>query len=505
VLFDDAMISMRYADNLAHGQGLVWNIGEHVEGFTNPLMVFVMTFGIAIFGENYAALFIQLLGVLCLVANIYLAVAILKKLIVHEDTKEFLIFIGTLLTMAWYPIMYWSVFGMETGFLTTLVLFAVYCLIKNGDQKIDILLALILSLIYLARPEGLLFVALVYLWKGMQIITLRKGIFIFILEAIVTAIPAVAYQLFRVHYYGSSVPNTYLLKAVGMPLLDKVKNGLGFYEPFLSRVELFLIVIALFFFVYLFEAHVTLKEKIKELLVGKFRFVTLFSLSFFVYSAYQIWTGGDPWPPFWRMTVPYTVLMFFAFLLVSERLKQVFTLRTDIFMAFVAFIVFSLLAFVPFDYHYDFTRLEPYQTRNNLENLNTALAINELTTSDATVASFWAGTIPYLTHRYSLDPLGKMDPHIAQLPPDLSGALSNPRGMYSIPGHNKYDLNYTFKEKNPDVIVYLAFNGHVCSWGQQNLEDWCKANYRLIDYKGVKLLLRNSSQKILWGKLTNHS
>src|SRR5512138_1556369 len=42
VLFDDAMISMRYAYNLAHGNGLVWNAGERVEGFTNPLWVFYM-------------------------------------------------------------------------------------------------------------------------------------------------------------------------------------------------------------------------------------------------------------------------------------------------------------------------------------------------------------------------------------------------------------------------------------------------------------------------------
>src|SRR5579862_1742677 len=35
VLRDDAMISMRYAYNLAHGQGLVWNAGDRVEGFTN--------------------------------------------------------------------------------------------------------------------------------------------------------------------------------------------------------------------------------------------------------------------------------------------------------------------------------------------------------------------------------------------------------------------------------------------------------------------------------------
>ena len=33
VLVDDAMISMRYAWNLSHGNGLVWNPGEYVEGY----------------------------------------------------------------------------------------------------------------------------------------------------------------------------------------------------------------------------------------------------------------------------------------------------------------------------------------------------------------------------------------------------------------------------------------------------------------------------------------
>jgi hypothetical protein len=32
---DDAFISFRYADNLVRGHGLVFNLGERVEGFTN--------------------------------------------------------------------------------------------------------------------------------------------------------------------------------------------------------------------------------------------------------------------------------------------------------------------------------------------------------------------------------------------------------------------------------------------------------------------------------------
>ncbi len=38
---DDAYISLRYAQNLANGAGLTYNPGERVEGFSNPLLVFL--------------------------------------------------------------------------------------------------------------------------------------------------------------------------------------------------------------------------------------------------------------------------------------------------------------------------------------------------------------------------------------------------------------------------------------------------------------------------------
>jgi hypothetical protein len=40
---DDAYISYRYALNLASGQGLVFNSGERVEGFSNLLYVLLLT------------------------------------------------------------------------------------------------------------------------------------------------------------------------------------------------------------------------------------------------------------------------------------------------------------------------------------------------------------------------------------------------------------------------------------------------------------------------------
>jgi hypothetical protein len=59
-LFDDAMVSMRYAWNLSHGLGLVWNPGEYVEGYTNPLMTLLMSLPTLVFDKVNAVLAVQI-------------------------------------------------------------------------------------------------------------------------------------------------------------------------------------------------------------------------------------------------------------------------------------------------------------------------------------------------------------------------------------------------------------------------------------------------------------
>src|SRR5687768_7432065 len=48
---DDAYITARYADNLAHGHGPVFNVGERVQGFTHPLWFLLFSGGLFILGE----------------------------------------------------------------------------------------------------------------------------------------------------------------------------------------------------------------------------------------------------------------------------------------------------------------------------------------------------------------------------------------------------------------------------------------------------------------------
>src|SRR5207249_6179144 len=71
MLFDDSFIAYRYAANLARGQGLVFNPGERVEGYTCFLWV-VMLSGVIAAGLD-VVLWSQLLGALAALGTVAIA------------------------------------------------------------------------------------------------------------------------------------------------------------------------------------------------------------------------------------------------------------------------------------------------------------------------------------------------------------------------------------------------------------------------------------------------
>src|SRR3990170_4868637 len=116
VLFDDAMISMRYARNLANGAGLVWNPGrERVEGYTNPLwVVFMAVFHLFPIPASKMSLFIQASGAAFLIANL-----VFVKRIARFLTGSWLAaLLAVVLTAFYTPLNNWGLQGMEVSALT---------------------------------------------------------------------------------------------------------------------------------------------------------------------------------------------------------------------------------------------------------------------------------------------------------------------------------------------------------------------------------------------------
>jgi len=498
-LFDDAMISMRYAGNLANGNGLVWNVGERIEGFTNPLLVFIMALAIFIFGKVGAVLAIQIFGLLLIAINVGLILKITHQLLPRNRFHDSALFFAGFFSLTFYPLLYWSITGMETGLLATLVLYACWLLVSEDEFVfLNWPLAMVLGLCYLTRPDSVLFIAIVFLFRVIKK-TRSVSMFLRIVgEATLVLVIISGYQLFRNGYYGAALPNTYILKATGMDFWIRLQNGWLFIIPFLRQFSALIITAIISLIVMVSHRHSSLQKKLDELFIGARSFILLFLALFTTYLTYQVIIGGDAWPPYWRFVTPYLILFFIALVVISAVVAQLVGSTPKKLTYLLTLLLFLELLYGGKAYVYDLLiDRRPYQSQANDTNINTALALRELTTEEATVAPYWAGTIGYYSQRYSIDPLGKMDPYIANLPADVSGAVGW-GGMISVPGHNKYDLEYSFKLLRPDFIQYI---GSVCTWGQQNLKRWCDENYKLVEYKGVQLLLKKDSQNIYWDKI----
>jgi hypothetical protein len=147
VLFDDAMISMQYARNLAQGYGPVFNAGgDRVEGYSNPLwMVYMAFFHLLPIPTPYISLAIQISGAIFLVVNLILIRRITTSML--DSPSAWLIpLVAVGLTAFYYPLTNWSLLGVEVSILTllaSLVVWIVLNLLK--EQKFSAWLYILLG------------------------------------------------------------------------------------------------------------------------------------------------------------------------------------------------------------------------------------------------------------------------------------------------------------------------------------------------------------------------
>ena len=485
-LFDDAMISMRYAWNFSHGRGLVWNAGEaqRVEGYTNLLMTLMMSVATFLLEKRYAVLAIQLTGIFFMLGSAFFTLKIFQ-LIGPERYNTFKYFLLALILL-YYPLNYWSLMGMETGMLAFLLSAGVFYSLKYVDAPTRsaspiFLASLCFGLAFLTRNDSLIFAVLAFLYFLPALKLGHKQIYLFLAAGALYSSFVFGQTAFRYFYYGAIVPNTYTLKLVGMPLMERLRNGWGFINPFLLKETSFIILFALagVFF--------------------KFSRQKLYLLGFFLAAVcYQIYVGGDPWN-YWRIMAPTMPFLFILFLEGSADALRLFPkLKPDLaFSILILSLTFCGLYLMDARFLRQMSLLDlPYDNGAAHKHTDIAIAINALTDENATIGVIWAGTIPYYADRPAIDFLGKSDPYIANLPPDLSGQMSW-LGMNSVPGHNKYDLNYSIKKLLPTYVQEFEV-------GSQNLNDWGAEHYANVKYDGIRLYLLKDSPHVNWDEARRH-
>jgi hypothetical protein len=203
---DDAFISFRYVDQLLRGNGLVYNAGERVEGYTHFLWVVLL-----------AAADRLGLDLVCL--GRYLSVAFfvaLLAVLLARTWRETRTGAGIVLPIAaWGVALHRDVQVFASGGLETIpfALFVTLGLltVTGAEARIGAAAA-IYALATLLRPEGILYAltAAAYIawrWRDAR----RVGHFLAVWAAL--CLPCL---IWRIAYYHSLVPNSFYVKSAGL-------------------------------------------------------------------------------------------------------------------------------------------------------------------------------------------------------------------------------------------------------------------------------------------------
>ena len=229
----------------------------------------------------------------------------------------------------------------------------------------------------------------------------------------------------------------------------------------------------------------------------------LISYTFISLVFYNIYVGGDAWEVygfanrFLSISIPF---IFFLVVFADEfnlgKLKKyqvfflslsfyliIFTLnstvnplninfmeiRTPHLLYWLLLTILLFLSYLNKNVNYVFgilitivLSLEPmtYFINNNAhilktEYLNTEIGkeLQLITTENAKVGVFWAGSIAYYSEREMIDFLGKSDNFVGKINPKRNLNNKNYNFNDFHPGHNKWDFQYSIGELKPDIIL----------------------------------------------------
>ncbi|HEU4333456.1 MAG TPA: hypothetical protein VFT32_03090, partial [Candidatus Eisenbacteria bacterium] len=311
---DDAYITFRYADNLARGLGLVFNVGERVEGYSNFLWTIWIAFGIWLGSD--AERWAKYAGIAC-----YLGALGLLAWNAWAARRE------AAGPAAWLPIAamlaalhpdwnYFATSGLETS-LFTLEVIVVYVLLAGAAGRgagvgasassgagagpaRTAAAGLVLGLASMTRPDG-------------PILTVAAGLYVIAAEprrvraflAFAAAFLALwaPYTLWRVGYFGDYFPNTYYAKSAAVAWHEQ---GAFYTTLYFKRYWPLLLGPALVLFGWRRRTREGLAEDAAALALWRRR-VYLAAILAAAYTAFVIRVGGDFM--FARFLIPITPLL----------------------------------------------------------------------------------------------------------------------------------------------------------------------------------------------------
>jgi arabinofuranosyltransferase len=400
---DDAFISMRYAWNLAHGHGLVFNPGEPVEGYTNFLWT-VLLAPAALVGKDMV-LWAKALGVLCTIGTLCL-VAFADRWLPGMTARGATWSVLLLGTSGVFT--RWSLSGMESPLVGVLVLAALLVHVRDARGVATGMMAAVAGL---ARPDANLVLVPILA----DAFASRRGAWARLAGFALVAVP---YNAWRVWTYGDLFPNTFYVKVGGT--VAALARGAFYANDFLG-VEIGLVLLV--------AVGVFAGER---LLAAGTRAFPLYLLA---HLLYVVAVGGDVFQGFRFFSPVLPVLACCAGIAVTEA-------RRGAAAGAVAIAIHggTLLA------------NDQLSQSGEISDVGERIGkwLRACAPPDAVLATNIAGAVPFYSRLETIDMLGLNDRHIAhrEMPAMGEGKA----------GHEKGDGAYVLS-KAPDYVVFGALKG----------------------------------------------
>ncbi|HET6512522.1 MAG TPA: hypothetical protein VFH43_10050 [Candidatus Kapabacteria bacterium] len=232
---DDTFITFRYAEHLAMGHGLVWNIGgPPTEGYTNFLFVLLLA-PFAWLGMDLL-LASQIINVLAVaVSAIYIYRITISS---GAGGARWMGVVPSILFLATPATWANALSGMETVVFGALSIAAVYHSLDDRRFYLGYLLFLLAAL---TRPEGAVVAMIVLLFHLLKFD--RKSVLLSFIVGF--ALPLALYYIGKRFYFGHWLPNSFAVKVVQAVGEDRsMFQGLQAVKLFLLRVWPLLILAA---------------------------------------------------------------------------------------------------------------------------------------------------------------------------------------------------------------------------------------------------------------------
>lgn len=398
---DDFFISLRYAENLVNGNGLVWNPGERVEGITNFLWTLILCFPLYLGIEPIK--FANFAGIIFFAGTLTLSLITAKK-ILGSGLLSLLtvIFLGTNFTFYHY-----ATSGLETQFQTFLfimLMLLTFKFMEGEDTKVSqyLLFSIFFTAAIMTRLDSIVVAGPLFILSVLSLKHIKcskKQKLKYLTTLIVPAILLLcSWMAWKLSYYGDILPNTFYAKTDSNITFG---TGLFYLRIFATSYLLWPIILVL-----LMSIKAVISERKKKLAL-------LFFMVIF-WCTYIVYIGGDfmefrflvPIMPFLTILITWGIVVF-----IKKRVFQV----TLILLVFAGYIHHA----TTFKYSEGISKIKSmvqnlYSPDQAWVQIGKQLGKTIKTSSGVSIAVSPAGAIPYYSKLFAVDMFGMNDAWIPQ-------------------------------------------------------------------------------------------